>query len=54
MIVSALDGDFMRRPFGKIHELIPLADEVLKLTAICKDCGDDAPFTYRTTKTMEL
>ena len=47
VIISALDGTFERKPFGRILDLVPLADEVIKLTAICGICGDDAPFTHR-------
>ena len=47
IIISALDGTFERKPFGQIPQLIPLADEVIKLCAICMRCGDDAPFTHR-------
>lgn len=40
VIVVGLDGDSDRRPFGDILRLVPLADEVVKLTALCKRCGD--------------
>ncbi|CAK7995068.1 Thymidine kinase [uncultured virus] len=36
--VVGLDGDFQRRPFGKILELIPKADDVIKLNARCGQC----------------
>lgn len=50
IIVGGLDGDFKRRPFGKILDLIPYADSVEKLTAYCKKCSDGtkALFTHRT------
>lgn len=46
---SGLDGDFKRRPFGSILELIPIADVVKKSTAICMGCrnGTMAIFTKR-------
>ena len=47
IIVAALDGTFQRRPFGSVLELVPLADSVCKLTAVCSCCGSDAPFTQR-------
>jgi thymidine kinase len=49
VIISALDGTFERKPFGKINELIPKCDTVDKLQAICmtKGCRNDAPFTKR-------
>jgi thymidine kinase len=43
--VYGLDGDRHQQPFGKICELIPLADSVEKKLAICNFCGKDAPFT---------
>jgi thymidine kinase len=45
MLVSALDGTFERKPFGRILQLVPLAEKVIKLRAICVNCGDEAPFT---------
>jgi thymidine kinase len=40
VVVVGLDGDSDRRPFGSLLELVPLADTVTKLTALCKRCGD--------------
>lgn len=40
VVVVGLDGDSDRRPFGSVLELVPLADTVTKLTALCKRCGD--------------
>jgi len=53
--VCGLDGDFQRKPFGRILELIPFADDYVKLTAYCKDCGNGtkALFTKRITSNME-
>ena len=49
IIIAGLDGDFRQRPFGEILELVPMADEVLKLHALCMVCKDGtlAPFTRR-------
>jgi len=48
VIVVGLDGDSERKPFGEILQLIPLADTITKLTALCKRCSDGtaALFTY--------
>ena len=48
VVVVGLDGDADRRPFGKVLDLIPLADRVTKLTAMCKYCRDGTPaiFTF--------
>lgn len=47
VIVSALDGTFLRTPFGSVGELIPKCESVVKLTAVCAECGDSAPFSAR-------
>jgi thymidine kinase len=48
VILFGLDGDADRKPFGQLLECIPLADEVIKLKAFCKLCGDgtEALFTF--------
>ncbi len=47
VIVAGLDLDFRAEPFGIVPQLMALADEVLKLRAICLVCGDEANFTQR-------
>ncbi|CAN1143229.1 Pentatricopeptide repeat-containing protein At5g64320, mitochondrial [Linum perenne] len=49
VIVAGLDGDYMRRSFGAVLDVIPLADSVTKLNAHCKLCGKPAFFTLRKT-----
>ena len=54
VIVAALDGTFQRKvcavlccavlcsrvqPFGNVLELVPLAEEVTKLNAVCVHCS---------------
>ena len=49
VIISGLDGDSDRKPFGQIGECIPLCDSIIKLKAydmIDKD-GSEAIFTKR-------
>ncbi len=47
--VAALDGDYRRRPFGRVAEAVPLAARVEKLSAVCMYCAaGEAPFTVRT------
>ena len=36
--VCGLDGDFERKKFGQILDLIPLCDKVTKLTSLCSIC----------------
>lgn len=49
VVVSALDGDWQRQPFGGVLRLLPLADHVTRLQALCAVChdGTPAPFTQR-------
>ncbi len=47
VILAGLDQDFRRQPFGPMPELLAVADEVVKLRAICMKCGEPASHTYR-------
>ncbi len=47
IIVAGLDMDFRGEPFGPMPFLMAIADEVLKLHAICAICGDEATRTQR-------
>lgn len=42
LLVAGLDGDFKRRKFGQVLELIPLADSITKLNARCRFCEEEA------------
>jgi thymidine kinase len=53
VIISALDGTFERKAFGRILELVPLAEEVTKLDAVCMDCKEPASFTKRLWESKE-
>ncbi|PWZ53267.1 Thymidine kinase [Zea mays] len=50
VVVAGLDGDYKRRKFGSILDIVPLADSVTKLTARCELCGRRAFFTLRKTQ----
>ncbi len=52
--MAALDGDFLRRPFGRVLELIPLAEHVQKLNSVCTSCYGTASFTKRTVASTEV
>lgn len=39
LLVSGLDGDFKRRRFGQVLDLMPMADQVIKLSGKCYLCG---------------
>ena len=47
VVLAGLDQDFRRQPFGPMPELMAVADEVIKLRAICINCGAPASHTYR-------
>jgi thymidine kinase len=50
--VCGLDGDFERKKFGQILDLIPLCDKVTKLTSLCSICKNGTPgiFSKRITE----
>ena len=54
MVVAALDGTFERKPFGKIVSLIPMAEKVTKLCAVCVYCTNEAAFTRRIVESKEI
>lgn len=41
--IAGLDGDFERKKFGQILDLIPHCDEVTKLTSLCSICKNGKP-----------
>ncbi|KAL1320378.1 thymidine kinase a [Arachis ipaensis] len=54
VIVAGLDGNYLRRSFGSVLDIIPLADTVTKLTALCEICGKRAFFTLRKTQEKQV
>jgi len=53
--ICGLDGDFERKKFGEILDLIPLCDNVTKLTSLCSLCknGTLGIFSMRITNEKE-
>jgi len=53
--VCGLDGDFERKKFGQILDLIPMCDKVYKLTSLCALCknGTRGIFSKRITTETE-
>ena len=47
VIAAGLDQDFRGMPFSFMPQLMALADNVMKLHAICKVCGQEASRTQR-------
>ena len=50
--IAGLDGDFERKKFGQMIDLIPMCDKITKLTALCNLCKDGTAgiFSLRLTK----
>ncbi len=52
--VCGLDGDYDRKKFGSILDVIPLCDEIVKIKAICHLCKKfDGIFTHRLSNEKE-
>ena len=51
--VCGLDGDFERKKFGAILDLIPLCDKVNKLSSLCSLCRDGTPGIFSMRLTQE-
>lgn len=54
--VCGLDGDYLKRPFGELLNLIPHCETVQKLHALCLTCKDGtlASFTKRISDSSDL
>lgn len=53
VVVAGLDMDFRGVPFGPMPELLAIAEQVLKVTAICARCGASAAYTQRLVESAE-
>jgi thymidine kinase len=51
--VCGLDGDFERKKFGEILDLIPLCDNVVKLSSLCSTCMNGTPGIFSKRITLE-
>lgn len=51
--ICGLDGDFERKKFGQILDLIPLCDKITKLTSLCSQCKDGTPGIFSMRLTCE-
>lgn len=54
VIVDALDGTYLRQPFGQILNLVACCESITKLSAVCKETGDEAYFTKRKTDIHDI
>jgi thymidine kinase len=50
--IAGLDGDFERKKFGQMLDLVPMCDSITKLTSLCSICKNGEPgiFSLRLTK----
>ncbi|CAI2380828.1 unnamed protein product [Moneuplotes crassus] len=53
VIIAALSGTFERKNFAKIPDLLPIAEEIVKLSADCSECPNPASFTLRKSQSKE-
>jgi thymidine kinase len=54
VLLAGLDTTFAGEPFAPIPELMAIADEVLKLSAVCMICGAPAIHTQRLGMSQQL
>ena len=54
VVMAGLDTTFTAEPFGPVPQLMALADEVMKLSAVCMVCGQPAIHTQRLGASQEL
>ena len=47
VIFAGLSTDFRGEPFGSMPNLLSLSDEIIRPTAVCEICGDEATRTQR-------
>lgn len=48
------NSTFQRKPFGSVLQLIPMAEKVTKLSAVCMICYKDAAFSKRLGAELEI
>jgi thymidine kinase len=54
VLIAGLDTTFAGEPFRPIPDLMAIADEVMKLSAVCMRCGAPAVHTQRLGGSQEL
>ena len=54
VIVTGLDTDYLGRPFEPMPRLLAAAEEIIKLLAICVQCGNPAVHTQRLVASEDL
>jgi thymidine kinase len=51
--ICGLDGDFERKKFGQMLDLVPLCDKITKLTSLCSICKNGTPGIFSMRLTVE-
>jgi len=54
VIIAGLDTDFLGKPFGPMPALMAVAEDVLKVHAICVKCGSPAQHSHRLSRSGDL
>ena len=52
-VIAGLDLDFNADPFPVTMQLMAVAERVQKLSAVCVNCGSDAPRSYRKVRAQQ-
>ena len=53
VIIAGLDMDYRGVPFEPMPQLLAIAEDIMKMHAICMRCGAPANYTYRMTASKE-
>ena len=53
VILAGLDGLFQRKFIGYLLDLIPMAESLKKLSAVCMKCKEKGSFTMKSEKNLE-
>jgi len=54
VVIAGLDMDYLGKPFGPMPDLMAIAEDVLKVHAICVKCGSPAAHSHRLSKNEDL
>jgi thymidine kinase len=53
LIITGLNGSYMRTHFGYFHLLLPMCTDIVMLKAVCNRCKEDAHYTHRIANSKE-
>lgn len=53
-IVAGLSSDYNMKPIGDIIKLIPIADDIIKLSALCIICKDGTPANFTKLRNLTI